>query len=97
MHRDNAEAWRDTKVVEHCVRREPQELEQWSLVGLNGAYSMPHVDHGGLATWVRIDNGLKAWGIFDQPVDHGLLAADPEAFIRAHPLQPIGLSAGNIL
>ena len=35
----------------------------WRIIGCEGSYSAPHVDGGGMNTWVRILNGVKAWAI----------------------------------
>jgi hypothetical protein len=35
----------------------------WRILGCEGSYSGPHVDGGGMNTWVRILAGVKAWAI----------------------------------
>lgn len=67
-------------------------------MGHAGAISRPHIDHGGLGTWLRVENGSKGWGLFErQDIDHGLLAEDKVAFADRHPIQTLQLDPGNVL
>lgn len=96
-HADHTRAWEATWDFEHCLPHQPTSTEQWAIMGHAGAISRPHVDHGGLGTWLRILNGSKGWGLFDGEVDHGLLAEDVIAFGQNHRIQTIQLDPGNVL
>ena len=41
----------------------PSDCFSWALLGSYRAVSAPHMDAGGLATWVQILKGSKIWYI----------------------------------
>lgn len=94
---DNVKAWRLTEGFEGCQPGVRSELETWALVGLAGACSKPHTDHGGLSTWVLMVNGTKAWSIFEGAVDQGLMSEGCTEWVKHHTSQTIPLGPGNLL
>ena len=43
-------------------------MTSWQLFATNMAFSRPHIDAGGLATWVTILRGWKIWMVSTEPL-----------------------------
>ncbi|KAI9759367.1 MAG: hypothetical protein M1840_003371 [Geoglossum simile] len=57
------------------------KTEKWHLLGQGGSGSLPHQDHCGLWTWVRVDQGRKLWLICHlSEDDRKLFAKEGSAF-----------------